>query len=65
MTDEKNENDEALDDLFNAMKAAREGFDKYFEERGVDGAYFQLDMRGYVLDFEFQRWKIIEIRDVE
>ena len=50
--------------LFNAMEAAKNAFEKYFEDEGLDGVYWQLAMDGHVLDMEFAKWKRIRIEDV-
>lgn len=51
--------------LFKAMMAAKEAFDKYFEDGELDGVYWQLAMDGHVLDMEFTKWKRIRIEEMK
>ncbi len=51
--------------LSEAMIEAKESFENYFQERGIDGAYFDIVMEGFVLDIDFNKWKSIKIERVE
>jgi hypothetical protein len=58
--EEKEETD--LQSLFNAMHAAKEAFDKYFEGADKDGAYFELHLDGWKLsDSSFERMEKITL----
>jgi len=57
------ENNEDLDNLFDAMKQAKIAFDNYFHSKGIEGAYFNLELKGYVLDSEFKKWKEIILKE--
>ena len=63
MPDEE-EKDE-LDDLYEAMKAANKAFEEYFTKRGLDAAYWKLELSGFTLDNDFKKWKTIDMKEVE
>jgi len=43
--------------LMNAMQQAKDAFDKYFEDNGLEGGYWDMDLTGYVCDSNFKRWR--------
>lgn len=54
---------EDMETLSKAMLEARRAFDKYLnEERNIDGAYFELELTGHLLDVEFDRFKKIDMQ---
>jgi len=62
---EVDENEESLDELFVAMKKAKKAFEKHFEDLGIEGAYFKLELKGYVLDSEFHKWKELKLSECD
>jgi len=49
--------------LSDAILEAKQRFDEYInDELNLDGAYFELEMTGYVLDDEFDTWKEIYMK---
>ena len=54
---------EEMKELFEALMAADEAFEKHLsEEIGVDPGYYDLRMTGYVLDqYEFQPLECVKI----
>lgn len=53
--------DEDIDMLCHAMLKAREAFMDYFDELGIDAAYFELEMTGYVTSVEFERLERVDM----
>jgi hypothetical protein len=47
--------------LCQAMEAAQKSFEQFFEERGLDGAYWQLYLTGYVLASDFSKFKEVRM----
>lgn len=41
--------DEDMEHLSKAMLRAKEAFENYFKEQGLDGAYWTLNLTGYTL----------------
>jgi len=54
-----------MDELFEAMTKAKKAFVGHFEDAGLEGAYFSLELRGFFLDCEFKRWKELVMKDSE
>ena len=49
--------------LSDAMLEANQRFNEYInDELNLDGAYFEIEMCGYVLDNEFDKWKRIDMK---
>lgn len=56
--------DENIDILFKALKAARKAFNSYIEKRGFDAGYWELDtLTGYTLSTDFRRLERITLQD--
>lgn len=47
--------------LSKAMLEANQAFNEFFEEEGLDGAYFDLKMTGFVLDVNFEPMKKVDM----
>jgi len=47
--------------LCGAMLRAKESFDEYFNEKGLDGAYWALYLTGYTLTSEFEKLKEVKM----
>jgi len=50
-------------ELFSALMAAEEAFENHLsEEQGVDPAYYDLELKGYILDtYEFEPLESIRV----
>ena len=55
--------EEDMNELFEAMKKAKKAFDKHFEDEGLEGAYFLIEIRGFLLDSEFKKWKELVMKE--
>ena len=55
--------DEDLLKLSEAMLEAKQAFEDYFEEQGLDAAYWALDLKGYTLSVSFEPLEQIEMKD--
>ncbi len=64
MTDDYDWYDEDMDTLAKAMLKAQEAFNDYFDKMGLDGAYWELELTGYVLSTDFDRWKKITMEEL-
>lgn len=53
--------DHNMEELSKAMLKAKEAFEEHFEEKGMDGAYWDLELTGYVLTSNFERCKKVEM----
>jgi hypothetical protein len=53
-----------MEHLFKALIKARDAFEAYFEEQGLEGAYWSVDFEGYLHDCDFYRWKKLTMSDV-
>jgi hypothetical protein len=53
-----------MEHLFRALLKSRDAFEEYFENEGLEGAYFSVDFHGFVHDCEFRRWKKLVMSDV-
>ena len=50
--------DNEVEDLCKAMLKAQQAFDDYWESVEIDGAYYSLEMKGYILTSEgFEKLK--------
>lgn len=47
--------------LSKAMLTANEAFNEFFEEQGLDGAFFDVEMTGYVLSTNFERMRKVDM----
>lgn len=57
------EDDEKM--LCKAMLKAKEAFEQYFMNIGIDAAYFEIELSGYVLDVNFKRMNQIVMKTAE
>ena len=57
--------DDDMDTLAKAMLKAQEAFNDYFDRMGLDGAYWELELTGYVLTDDFNRWKKITMEKLQ
>ncbi len=64
MTDDYDWYDENMDSLAKAMLKAKQAFNDYFDRMGLDGAYWELELTGYVLSNDFDRWKKITMEEL-
>lgn len=58
-TEETDYYEENVEVLAKAMLEAKKRFDEYFEENGLDGAFWDLKLEGIVLTQDFEPWKRI------
>ena len=61
--DDDYEDDEKM--LCEAMFKAKEAFEQYFMNIGVDAAYYELELSGFTLDVDFERMNQIIMKKVE
>lgn len=49
-------------ELFSALMAAEEAFENHLSEQHVDAAYYDLELKGYILDtYEFEPLESIRV----
>lgn len=61
MIEEEIEDNEV--ELTKAMFKAKKAFEKHFEDQNLDGAYWSLDLIGYVLSMDFKPLEKVKMMD--
>lgn len=51
--------DHDMEHLAKAMLKAQEAFNQYFDDQSLDGAYWDLRLKGHKLSSEFNPWRAL------
>jgi len=49
--------------LYAGLSAAKKAFYNFFEEEEIEGAFFEIELKGFVLDLDFNRLKSILVQE--